>query len=320
MAQHSTQAQVTTMSMTRTATPRTRSLLWVVLGLLMMGGFAQAQLMVQLEMTKRNYLSYEPLTATVVVNNRAGKDIVLGGPGGQGSWLTFAIHTAEGQKISAPYGNPMMKPTILEAGDSLRQTISLGKFFPLSALGRYNIKAGVWFEDFQQYTMSPPVIITVAEGSPFWEQTCGVPVGSGRVHYLRFILMSLNEKDHMSMFVRIKDERTSRVVACYSLGRMVPHRDPQATLDSQNRCHVLFLHDAKTFKHCVIKPDGQLVTQDIYQESNGISPELRMTSAGVINVRGGQVYDPVAIREAEQREVVRDLTDRPLGVPEYVVK
>ena len=51
---------------------------------------SKSQLIVDMKLKKTNYLAYEPMEASVTVYNRAGNDIVLGGPKGRG-WMTFDV-------------------------------------------------------------------------------------------------------------------------------------------------------------------------------------------------------------------------------------
>ena len=51
---------------------------------------ADAQLIVEMKLPKTHYLSYESMVANVTVYNRAGDDLILGGPKGKG-WMTFDV-------------------------------------------------------------------------------------------------------------------------------------------------------------------------------------------------------------------------------------
>jgi hypothetical protein len=274
---------------------------------------AAAQLLVTLEMNKKSYIAYEPILATVSVANRTGKDVVLGDHEGQ-SWLGFQVNVIGGDTILPPSGPPRVDPTVLPAGKSIRETISLGHFYPLGRLDNYSIRASVFFNEFGQHFASNTAAIRINEGQRFWEEQIGVPAKNGQTAYRKFTLMSFQEDQQMSAYVRVRDDRSQRVLATYALGRLVPHHDPQATLDGQNQLHVLFMTGPRYYRHCVISPEGEKMSENIYEEKNASSPTLMLANTGAVNVRGGQLFDPNAPPE-KPRDVIHRLTDRPPGTP-----
>ncbi len=297
---------------------KTRLLLLFVVGLLaaLLPTRATAQVTVQLQLTKRIYMAYEPMTATVTVTNRTGKDFILGGSGGQ-SWLSFNVLANAMESIQPVAGGYNAEPVVLGAGKSIQKSVSLGKYYPLGSQGNYSIRANVYYHEFQQHFVSTTQGFTVSEGNMFWEQTAGLNDGSGlpgSTTYRKFQLLSFQDAEQMTLYVRLRDERARRVVACYPLGRLVPHRDPQATLDGENRLHVLYMAGPKLFAHTVVAADGEKLQQDLFEEKGGSSPRLMLSNNGSVGVRGGLAYDPNA-PPAEQQERIHRLTDRPPGLP-----
>jgi hypothetical protein len=274
---------------------------------------SQAQLLVTLEMNKKSYLAYEPILATVSVANRAGKDVVLADHDGR-SWLSFHISVIGGDAVLPQPGPPRVEPTVLPAGKSVRETVILGRYYPLGRLDNYAIRASVFFNEFGQLFTSNTSAIRINEGQRFWEQQIGVPRSNGQTAYRKFTLLSFQEEQQMSAYVRVRDDRSHRVLATYPLGRLVPHRDPQATLDGQNQLHVLFLTGPRYYRHCVIGPEGEKVSESIYEEKDASLPTLMLANTGAVNVRGGQVFDPNA-PPSRPKEVVHRLTERPPGAP-----
>ena len=114
---------------------------------------ASAQLMVEMKTNKTSYVAYETMRATVTIHNRAGQDIVLGGPGGR-SWLSFNIYR-DGQLLSPRAGGTGMRPFVLGAGKSITKSIDLNRVYPVSDYGSYTVAASVYFPPPAQLLQLP---------------------------------------------------------------------------------------------------------------------------------------------------------------------
>ena len=285
----------------------------------LVSGTAHAQLTVTLTTPKRVFLAYEPIPTTIEVFNRTGKDIVLGDHDGQ-SWLAFDVATIGGDALLAYGGEPRFEPRVVPAGQSVRQTLSLGRHYAMGSQGNYAVKARAWFSETRQSFASNTIALTVAEGNEFYKpQPSGIPTGrSGpdSTVYRQFSLISFQEIDHMNLYVRIRDVKSQRVIATYSLGRLVPHRDPAPVIDNENRLNVLFLTGPKASRFCVVDSEGDLVKSQVYEDVAGALPRLMLSNAGRVRVDGGRLYDPNAPKPEETREVIHSLTERPPGAPE----
>lgn len=287
---------------------------------------ASAQLMVDLKLSKNLYVAYEPITAEVTVSNRAGRDIVLGGPAGA-SWLNFNVGTDQGDPILPSGSRPIAGSTVLGAGKSHTLTVSLGKFYPLGQTRNYRVKASVYFAGTSQYISSRPRLFGVTEGRLIWQQVIGIPRGKpGAGSYRHYSLLVFRDTQRTLLYVRVRDQKSKRVLATYSLGRLIEVRDPQATIDGNNRLHVLFLGAPRTYSHKVIDYGGETLLSDIYRDEGG-APRLMLDNTGRVQVQGGAIYDPVggagvdALRydggNTGAPQSIRKLSDRPADLPYF---
>jgi hypothetical protein len=126
-------------------------------------------------------------------------------------------------------------------------------------------------------------------------------------------LLSFQEDEKMTLYVRIREERTGRVLATYPIGRLVLQQEPQATLDSDSNLHAFFLTGPKMYRHIIIDPDGKMLSEEIHEAKNSSTPELKIAQGGSVRVAGGQLYDPN--QPEEPKEVIRRLSDRPVDAP-----
>lgn len=286
---------------------------------------ASAQLMVNLKLNKDLYVAYEPINAEITVSNRAGRDIVLGGPAGS-SWLNFDLATDSGDPILPAGAQPVAGSTVLEAGKSYTLNVSLGKFYPLGQPRNYRVRASVYFAGTGQFMASRPQLFGVLEPRTIWEQVIGVPPGrSGAGSYRKYSLMIHRDTQRTLLYVRVQDQTTKRMLATYSLGRLIEVRDPQATIDGNNRLHVLFLGAPRTYTHKVIDYGGETLQADIYRDEGG-APQMLLDNAGQVTVQGGMLYDPdlatlqggasgSGLPGDAPLPSIRRLSERPQGIP-----
>lgn len=287
-------------------------LLLAVAALILSAPGAMAQLQVTLDMNRTRYVAFEPVQATVTIANRAGKDIVLGDPSGR-PWLSFNVDRIGGDSVLPYQGNPRLRPHVLGRGETIRETISLGRYYPLGALGNYSVRANVYFSEFGQHLVSNVRSFAVTDGSTLWKDQIGVTRPGQPTSYREMSLLSFQEDEKMTLYVRIREPRTGRVLATYPIGRLVLQQEPQATLDSDSNLHAFFLTGPKLYRHIVIDPDGRMISEQVHEARNASTPELKIAQGGAVRVAGGQVYDPN--RPEENKEVIRRLSDRPIDAP-----
>ena len=286
---------------------------------------ASAQLMVDMKLNKNLYVAYEPITAEITVSNRAGRDIVLGGPAGS-SWLNFDVATDQGEPILPVGATPIAGSTVLGAGKSHTISVSLGKYYALGQPRNYRVKASVYFAGTGQYIGSRPSLFGVTDARLIWQQVIGIPRGQPEAgSYRHYSLLIFRDTERTLLYVRVRDQKSKRVLATYSLGRLIEVRDPQATIDGDNRLHVLFLGAPRTYTHKVINYGGETLLSDVYKDEPGAgSPQLMVGSSGKVQVAGGSIHDPALAAEALAHSAsqeggctgtIRKLSDRPEGLP-----
>ena len=286
---------------------------------------ASAQLLVEMKLNKNLYVAYEPIIAEITVSNRAGRDIVLGGPAGA-SWLNFDVASDHGEPILPSGATPVAGSTVLGAGKSHTLTVSLGKYYALGKPRNYRVKASVYFAGTGQYIGERPQLFGVTKARLIWQQVVGIPRGKPEAgNYRHYSLLIFRDTERTLLYVRVRDQKSKRVLATYSLGRLIEVRDPQATIDGENRLHVLFLGAPRTYSHKVINYGGETLLSDVYKDEPGSgSPQLMLSSSGKVQVAGGSVNDPTLAAEAAAHAASqegggtdrpRNLSDRPEGLP-----
>ncbi|MDP6858678.1 MAG: hypothetical protein QF426_02550 [Verrucomicrobiales bacterium] len=273
---------------------------------------ADAQLIVEMKLPKTHYLSYEPMVANVTVYNRAGNDLILGGPKGKG-WMTFDVYR-DGQLLSPRSIGGKFETMLLKSGRSITKKIDINKLYPVSDYGSYTINASVYFPPQRTYFSSKKIRINVADARAFWKQSFGV--SQGRNKLASFRQFSLHEhrgnSSNSALYVRLRETKGTKVYCTFSLGRFINVRKPQATIDSQSRLHVMHMISPRLYSHARVSSEGTFLGNDYYRETADTRPSLVIDSAGIVKVVGGIAYDPN--KPPEQKEKPRSASELPPGL------
>jgi hypothetical protein len=141
----------------------------------------------------------------------------------------------------------------------------------------------------------------------YWSQKVGV---SGSTHHTReFRILNFAGDLKSQIYAQITDNRTGQFVRTFLLGDVLMLRKPLATVDRDQRMHVMFLTTPTMWVHCVINTDGKLVDRKIHQRGPQGDPQLLTFGDGSVRVANSIPYDPEAV--AEQKAKIRKASDRP---------
>lgn len=266
---------------------------------------ALGQLKVELKFPRLQFISYEPVYASIGITNLAGRDIELQDGDGQ-DWFGFDVTGSEGQLIGAT--SPSSQPPLrIAAGQRVTQKVNITPLFAIHDLGLYHVRAHIYFHDLGKYFYSPSRVIEVTDARPIWQQTVGVPDGAGPGGTRTYSLLTNRFPDHTSLYVRVAEKETGIVYATYSLGRMILYEEPKVQIDRENRVHIIHCSGPRTWSYAIIGINGELVTHSSFTETKS-RPHLVRGDDGMIVVHGGVLDVPVAPNEEKQ---VPKLSDRP---------
>ena len=268
---------------------------------------AHAQIQVELNFKRVQYIAHEPILATVTIANNSGRDIDLHDDNGQ-HWFGFEINAGEGRLLAPLKQNAAEPPLHVESGKTVTRKINLTSVYPVQDFGAYHVRANVYFPDLNKFFYSATKVVQVSDARPIWQKTVGVPEGiPGAGEPRTYSLLSNRFVDYTSLYVRVENRDSGAVYTTYSLGRIIASEDPQAEIDRANQLHVLHCAAPRTWAYSHVGLNGELLAHSTFLETKS-RPRLRHTADGAIAVSGGMLDVPIA---ESKRSPAPKLSDRP---------
>lgn len=277
--------------------------------LLAMLARSHAQLDVTLEMSRNMFIRGEPVEATVVIRNLAGRDLMLTDTEA-GHWFGFEI-MKEGVPIAPHRRDYKNEPQVILNGGSIRRKVDLLRLYPVNEYGTYSVRAAIYFPDTRKFINSEPVKLDISEGRKLWSQTVGVPVGKdGSGGYRVFTLLSFQLPKENTLYARIEDEATGAGFGTYPLGRLVGGNTPGHEFDLQNTLHVFHLVGPKQYFLSKIGVDGEWMGQTSWRSESGRAAVRRKADGRMVVVGASRISEkPNAAPDVPR------LSDRPAALP-----
>lgn len=268
---------------------------------------AHAQIATSLKLAKKQHLAGEPVIAVVTITNHAGRELLFHSDG-RFQWLNFIVKTSNGTAVN-PRGKRLFGPMKIAAGQTLAREVDLGQHFQLADPGNFSVSAVVSPPgDRVEGSTTNRVFFNQSPGRPYWSQKVGVP-GSSKVREFRFLNFAGDSKSQI--YAQVLDSNTGQQVRTFVIGDVLMLRKPLATVDRQQRAHVMFLTTPTMWAHCVVDTDGNMVSRQFHERGAQGDPQLLTFGDGSVKVGNSIPYDPKAA--AEQRAKVRKASDRPPG-------
>lgn len=289
---------------------RLRSPLFIGVLFLMLSLQLQAQIQVGLRISRRLYMTYEPVVATISVTNLTGRDITLQDADGE-KWFSFQIRTGDGRLVPPRDPNYQLADLTIPAGQTLKRSVDLTALYPISDFGLFRVRTAVYFADSKKYFSSDYCNIEISEGKLVWEQVVGVPQNMDGAGGSRTIsLLTFRQPKNNMLYVRVADHDAGIIYTTCPIGRLLVQNEPQVMLDQSNQLHVLQLCGPKSYAYSQIGINGEWLGQTVFNEIKS-RPHLVKSESGDVRVAGG----------SEQKDLppgappIPKLSERPPGMP-----
>jgi len=207
-----------------------------------------------------------------------------------------------------------LNPDFSQVESDLPQ-VTVNRRYPMADIGMYRVKATVTFPQINRVFSTKPTTVQVTKGQPMWSQIVGVPRGHPQAGtYREYSLMTFyHGARSRALYFRLENTESGMVYKTYPIGDYMSVREPQHSIDSQNRLHVLHMAGPKLYKYTVIGIDGNPVRQENYYSKGSNRPELQTTDFGEVSIVGGLTEEEMS-KPYEETEF-RRLSERPPGLP-----
>lgn len=287
----------------------------LALALLLSGSWARAQVQVDMEFKRTLYMIYEPIVCTVSITNLSGRMLDLADTPTD-KWFGFQIETVDGRPLPPVNASYQNEPMQIAAGQKVVRNINITPLYPLSEFGTYRIQASVYSSQLNKYFSSPKMNIEITEGRLLWQQTVGVPPGSGEGQARTISILAHRLPRTSMIYLRLEDKDAGIVYCTTQLGRFVAFANTDVQLDGANQIHILQNTAPKAFLYSHFDLNGKVMQQQAYQLEKA-RPYLVRSPDGSVAVVGGTPYDPKA--PPPERKLPK-MSDRPVPLPTPAAK
>ena len=163
---------------------------------------ATAQIQIELSLSRRTYMLYEPLVATITLTNQAGRDVTFEDTPGK-QWFNVEVTTLDGQVLQPYDRSYKLHALTIPAGQTLKRKIDLNPLFPIRELGTHRLRANVYLPDADRFFSSSYATFDIAEGQLIWRQDVGVPGSNSSVRQVS--LLTFQRPDRLMLYARVRD-------------------------------------------------------------------------------------------------------------------
>ena len=275
---------------------------------------AYGQINVGIEIKRRLHLRYEPIIATVRIQNLSGRDLVLHDE--EQAWFGFDIAgVGEGAIVPPRNVGYRLDPLELKIGETVKRTVDLTQLYSIGEFGMHRVKAAIFSQQLGKVFASPAEIIDISEGKTLWERSVGVPdtlANAGRNHTVKLIEF---QDDKRYLYVRVEDPEQGYVFCTRRIGHMIDGTTPQMQFDTTNNLYVLHLVAPKTYSLANIGVNGEFLGQYTY-DAPKVKPHFRRLADGTVQLVGARrraATSPTGV--AANAVPPSKLSARPPGLP-----
>ncbi len=255
-----------------------RLLRFILLYGFLLGG-VQAQLQIGIQLTRDQFVLFEPVPIQLTIANNTGEEIVLGTTG-DSPWLSFLVYDQEHHSIRADQ-KISMEPVTIAALTQKTISVNLTPLYSIRDAGQYRVQAVVTWKG--QQMISKTISFNVANAQKIWTKNRPVDGTPRTYSLLRFSPNS----NSMLLFIRIEDIEKNLVYATSPLGEFVTFIPPETMFDTDGKLHILHPKGRGSFRYSRIDENGTIEHQVDYNTSNRGRPTLTKGDEGLILVQGG---------------------------------
>ncbi len=255
---------------------------WWVLWMLPLA--AGAQIGVSLRLEHSRLLTFEPVRATVTIENQTAAPLYLS-DGSDEARLFFDVEPSPGESLARREAPMFVEPWVIPPRRTGTRTFDLLQLYRLADAAPYSVVARVEWDN-----------TGFASAKSFFDLLPGMEIaryravlGSDPSARRTFWLRTLTRDRKDMLFLRIDDEEAELCYGVFELGPVVRIYRPALRFDRDDRIHVLHQSAPARFTHSVFTAWGAPVGSSFYN-GTAASARLQVDPDGEVAVSGVQPY------------------------------
>jgi hypothetical protein len=268
---------------------------WSLAGFVAAAAGADAQVNLSCRLQHSRVLEYEPVRATVVVENQTSEPLYFSEEGGETA-LLFDVEQTPGLLVARRSEPLFPEPFVVPARQTAQRTFDLQRAYEIGRQGPYSIVARVvrGGEAF----VSGKAFLDVLPGLLVLEHRATVkdPPGSHRTMRLRTLA-----RDRMDyLFLRIDDEDRALCYGVFDLGTIIRVFKPDLKMDADDSVHVLHQSAPARFTYSAFTAGGQPLEQRFFNGTAAtakleVAPDGTVRPVGLTPYKGDPAEAPVRV-------------------------
>ena len=255
-------------------------------------GVLPADIVMNLEMSRSNYMLYEPVVAHLTMRNSSGQVLVFGSEAEFNGHMEIELTDMHDRPVKGSGAKVNLRGMILRPGVDHRIRVNLSKWIDLQKVGYYRIRVFIAHPMLKNEYQSNRCMFDISYGKVFWTRTFGVPKLAGsslseNVQLRKYTLRGLQDKSEIFLFLFIEDDKL--IYSFKHLGLMLGREKPSCELDTLNQLHILLPVTTKLFRYQVYDWNGELEVNKVYRTSDRAPLLFRDAQTGEVKIIGGEI-------------------------------
>ncbi len=253
--------------------------------------FAQAQIRVDINLERSEYLLFEAIEIQVKITNYLSKPLDMARMAGANSWLDFSVTTMSGEPVPPSDYSRKIPNMALLSNQEKTVEINLLPWFFIQNPGEYRVKAQVTLGE--EHFDSPQIYFSIVRGVTVWQSSYSIPLNSKgtsiKVSPRSYFLIVHQEEQEPTLYARIVDDEKNYIYCTTPLGSVVSYGDPQARIDRRGDLHILHQSGARTFTYTHISDVGKRLNYRFFTNLQS-APGLEVNAKDETEVIGGEEF------------------------------
>lgn len=246
--------------------------------------WAAAQVDLSARLQHSRVLQFEPVVATVRIENQSAGPITVGA-GGEVQ-LHFDIWMRPGDLLPERADAVVPEAFTVEAGRSVSVVVNLTDRYSLTRLGPYTVRGRLAMGE--RMVSTSRLNLEVVPGLELQRVEATVDGGlHGPLRKCALLTLPRDGREHL--FLRFDDPETSVCHGVHDLGTLIRYTPPVLAVDRLSHVHVLHQSAPTRYTHSVFRVDGAPVASSFYTKGPA-AVRLETAQDGTLVVVGGQPY------------------------------